>query len=236
MNILLSIISFITALELRSLVYDNKLYIYPAKRRGTKTLSDFMFERNVGLGVRLKKFVLRSEDHLTVNDFWRILGKNNEELTRKNHILRLVDDKLRISPFVTPVDGVTIFSILLDLLKLPENCYIFLVVDDTEIKEIAKDAIQAFSNVNLLLRFILPKSLVLALDGFLKGRIQKKYLLVINTSGKKSVFSFYTTCKGHKKENKKVSLIRTRKLKIKKRKTNQRKTKEKILTMDTPSN
>ncbi|ELA48042.1 hypothetical protein VCUG_00465 [Vavraia culicis subsp. floridensis] len=198
MNVLISIISLVAALELRTLVYLNKLYVHPAKQTNNKIYRGYEIERNVGLGVRLKQFVLRPEHHLTVNDFWRVLGKSSEQLTNKNHILRLMDDNLRIRPFHTPIDSVTIFSIILDALNLPEGCHIFLVVDDLDIKEIAQSAVQAFTNVNLKLQYILPKTLVLALDELVKKRIKKRYLLVIDTSGKRSVFSFYTTNKGKK--------------------------------------
>lgn len=198
MNVLILIISLVAALELRTLVYLNKLYVHPAKQTNDKISRGYEIERNVGLGVRLKRFVLRPEHHLTANDFWRILGKSNEQLTNKNHILRLMDGNLQILPFHTPIDSVTIFSIILDALNLPEDCHIFLVVDDIDIKEMAESAVQAFTNVNLKLQYILPKTLVLALDELVKKKIKKRYLLVIDTSGKKSVFSFYTTNKGKK--------------------------------------
>ncbi|ELQ74701.1 hypothetical protein THOM_2365 [Trachipleistophora hominis] len=195
MNLFLLLFPLAMALELRTLVYQDKLRIYPAKKRGGKILPDFEQHRNVGLGVRQKKFVLQVESHLTVNDFWRLLGQKDDELAKKSHALQLNDKGLYMSLFKSPVDNVTLFSVILASLRLPENSHVNLVVDDTEVKKIAKDATQAFANVKLKLKYILPKTVVLALDGYVKGMIEKKYVLVINTSGEKGIFCLYTTDK-----------------------------------------
>lgn len=193
MNVFLLMFPLAMAVELRTLVYQDKLRIYPAKKIGDKILPSFEEQRNVGLSMRRKKFVLKAESHLTINHFWKLLGREDAELAKGSHALRMDDSRLYMSLFKSPVDNVTLFSVILASLKMPENCHVNLVVDDNEVKKIAKDAVQAFVNVGLKLKHILPKTLVLALDGYIKGIITKRYVLTISTGGEKGVFCFYAT-------------------------------------------
>lgn len=193
MNVFLLMFPLAMAVELRTLVYQDKLRIYPAKKIGDKILPSFDEQRNVGLSMRRKKFVLKAESHLTINHFWKLLGRKDDELAKRSHALRINDSRLYMSLLKSPVDNVTLFSVILASLKMPENCHVNLVVDDNEIKKIAKDSVQAFANVGLKLKHILPKTLVLALDGYVKGIITKKYVLTISTGGEKGVFCLYAT-------------------------------------------